>query len=293
MCITFFFANPEPDDPQKYKFILLMNRDENMARPTLAAAWKDGVLAGWDAEQGKEGGTWLGLNSRGKVCFLTNVLVGKVVGGAGRGFLVPDYLRGRLSAEDYVRQVSESKTAYNPFNLVAFEPVQDVGCPAYEAHYLCHGMGSLPGEGPVKLNFVQDGIVGISNHPLSEPFLKTERGLREFRKVIADCNNVNSVAELQDRAFALLGDRGLDVEGDPHMRKQMDLAGAKPYEEALARRLTAIHPEFEGYGTRMQTLILVDHEMNVEFVERTKVPVPGGGFSWQVVEHCFKALPAS
>ena len=64
-----------------------MNRDEFFKRPTSKSDWTDDVLAGRDQEPGREGGTWLGINSKGCIGFLTNIYAGKHQSGAGRGFL--------------------------------------------------------------------------------------------------------------------------------------------------------------------------------------------------------------
>ena len=53
------------------------------------------VLCGRDLTEGREGGTWLGADDRGRVAMLTNVFTGTSPkpGAAGRGFLVIDYLQ--------------------------------------------------------------------------------------------------------------------------------------------------------------------------------------------------------
>ena len=56
MCITFFYINPTPKRGE-FSLVLIMNRDEDMKRPTNQAEWKDGILAGRDMEPGK--GDWL------------------------------------------------------------------------------------------------------------------------------------------------------------------------------------------------------------------------------------------
>ena len=52
MCITFFYINPNPKRGE-FSLVLIMNRDEDMKRPTNQAEWKDGILAGRDMEPGK------------------------------------------------------------------------------------------------------------------------------------------------------------------------------------------------------------------------------------------------
>ena len=67
MCLALiaFAAHP------RYRLIIAANRDEFHARPAAPAAWwPEGFLAGRDL---KAGGTWLGIDRRGRVALLTNV----------------------------------------------------------------------------------------------------------------------------------------------------------------------------------------------------------------------------
>ena len=78
-----------------------MNRDENILRPTSPACWRSELLGGWDLQPGREGGTWLAMDLRGRLGFLTNIYTGGVLDSEakGRGFLVGNWLRGEETAE--------------------------------------------------------------------------------------------------------------------------------------------------------------------------------------------------
>jgi uncharacterized protein with NRDE domain len=121
MCITFFHLNPDPRFP--YKLVLVMNRDEFFARPTSPVCWQDDLLAGWDKLPGREGGTWMAADRKGRVGLLTNIFTGGVQdkNAAGRGFIIGDWLKSDLSAETYLNNLSNEQKLYNPFNLVLFE----------------------------------------------------------------------------------------------------------------------------------------------------------------------------
>ena len=90
-----------------------------------------GILAGWDQQAGRQGGTWLAMDRRGRLGFLTNIFTGGVIDpeAAGRGFLILDWLRSEMGAEEYLKNLSRDSTKYNPFNLVLLEPVDE----AYQA----------------------------------------------------------------------------------------------------------------------------------------------------------------
>ena len=71
------------------------------------------------------------MDKKGRLGFLTNIFTGGVIdpNAAGRGFLVLDWLRGEMRAEEYLRGLAQDSTKYNPFNLVLLEPLGE----AYQA----------------------------------------------------------------------------------------------------------------------------------------------------------------
>uniref|UniRef100_F6Q0Y7 Transport and golgi organization 2 homolog n=1 Tax=Bos taurus TaxID=9913 RepID=F6Q0Y7_BOVIN len=71
-------------------------------------------------EEGKEGGTWLGISTRGKLAALTNYLQPRLNRNArGRGELVAQFLTSDMDSLSYLKKVSAEGHLYNGFNLIA------------------------------------------------------------------------------------------------------------------------------------------------------------------------------
>ncbi|XP_069353052.1 transport and Golgi organization protein 2 homolog isoform X3 [Eulemur rufifrons] len=123
MCIIFFKFDPRPVSKNAYRLILAANRDEFYNRPSkLADFWgsNNEILSGLDMEEGKEGGTWLGITTHGKLAALTNYLQPRLDHAArGRGELVTHFLTTEVDSLSYLKKVSVEGHLYNGFNLLA------------------------------------------------------------------------------------------------------------------------------------------------------------------------------
>jgi len=276
MCITFFYINPDPK-LGKYSLILVMNRDEFINRPTQQANWRNGILAGRDMEIGKEGGTWLAMDEKGRLAILTNVYTGKPIKSSGRGFIVIDYLRGNKSANQYLSDLSHSDIMYSPFNLCIFEPQANHG---YEAMYFKNTFKDesngvvIQGDGPKLLS---PGVSGFGNHPISEPYRKTTFGIDAFKNIVEryldDDNLVEEIIKLMSNREHMYPDKQMQKQSG--LEKTCLLAENESEEIKWMldkeKLLSSIFVDMgDTYGTRMQTLIFVDFKHNVKFVERTR-----------------------
>src|SRR5918999_6344174 len=111
MCLVLLGLNAHP----AYSLILAANRDEFYDRPTAPAEfWADNpsVLAGRDL---KAGGTWLGIDRRGRMAAVTNYRQGEREGPArsSRGLLVSEFLTGDIKAREHMAKVQRSADRYN------------------------------------------------------------------------------------------------------------------------------------------------------------------------------------
>ena len=115
MCLALiaFAAHP------RYRVVVAANRDEYHARPAAPAAWWDeGFLAGRDL---KAGGTWLGVDRRGRFALLTNVRepARHDPAAPSRGALVPNVAHRRRVAVGVAPGASARRRSHNGFNLIA------------------------------------------------------------------------------------------------------------------------------------------------------------------------------
>ncbi|MBI1286453.1 MAG: hypothetical protein GC178_02635 [Flavobacteriales bacterium] len=235
MCLCLFAINESTEFP----FILLANRDEFRARPAAKAAfWKDHpeVLAGRDLEGM---GTWLGVNTRGEIAFLTNYRHPDYFNRKGptRGKLVSDFLTTDANAESYLQRI-EDPEAYNGFNLVAGKPS--------ELFYFSN-VERTPRP-------IGKGVHGLSNAFLDTPWPKVDDGKKRLQVAIQE-NRLET-----DFLFSILRDDHLAADD-----QLPDTGVGSELEKILS-------PKFintPNYGTVCSTVILVDRNGRCLFEEKT------------------------
>lgn len=235
MCLIACALNQHP----KYPFILIANRDEFRARPSAPAHfWKDdpNILAGIDL---KMNGTWLGITRTGRIALITNYrdLRNLKPDAPSRGELVSNFLRSQDSGEAYIRSISDP-CAYNGFNLL----VGDVSALSWFSNM--H-------DKPAKL---ENGVFGLSNALLNTPWPKVEllkNGLM---------NTLNSGEVKDEDLFALLASIQKPTDDNlPDTGVGLE----------LERMLSSAFINTEKYGTVCSTVILLDQNKNVRFIERS------------------------
>jgi len=237
MCIILLAHKAHRD----YPLILAANRDEAYARPAAQSAfWDDhpNVYGGRDLDKG---GSWLGFTRSGKVAAVTNFRNGKPGPAAprSRGELVSGFLSGSEGAETYLERVKSQGGQYGGFILIAGD---------LEALYWLSNNG--PG-----VEKIAPGVHGLSNHLLNTPWPKIRRS-REAMEALLGAGE----AELTAGLFELLADRN---EASDH---ELPDTGVGLQRE---RELSAVFIRGERYGTRASTVILVDHNGGVWFIERS------------------------
>lgn len=226
MCVVAFAWHSHP----RWRLLLAGNRDEAHARPTAGLAhWTGtGMLAGRDL---RSGGTWVGLDRRGRVAVVTNVRDGIAAPHAGpsRGALPTAFLDGSTDAAAMTATLLEDAAAYAPFNLV----LADADA--------CWHLGNHP----LQREALAAGVHGISNGRLDAPWPKTRRLCAALQTWIdAGSDELQPLWDaLADRCIAAdqeLPDTGIGLE--------------------LERQLSSAFIRGDAYGTRACTVIAVDHD---------------------------------
>jgi uncharacterized protein with NRDE domain len=252
MCLILLALDSHPD----YSLVVAANRDEFYDRPTAPAAfWSDApsVLAGRDL---KAGGTWLGVDRRGRFAAVTNYRQGSRESEAprSRGHLVSDFLTGSADPREYVERVERDAQLYNGFNLIAGTP--------RELFYYSNRDGQA--------RSLERGIYGLSNHLLDSDWPKVTSAKSGLSALLEERSD-----ELIPRLFTLLSDRR-QAEDD-----LLPETGVGPEWERL---LSSAFIVSDGYGTRSSTVLLVARNGVVTLVERSFSPggAPAGEVRYQL-----------
>ena len=223
--------------------LLLGNRDEFHPRPTRAASfWNEEghpqLLAGKDLEAG---GTWLGVTRSGRFAALTNIRSPEArQGPRSRGKLVLDYLTGKMSPGDYLNSLTDELGEYAGFNLLAGSMQQ--------LWYLNSQEGQPQELAP--------GVYGLSNAELNSPWPKLQ----------ALCSNLTEHLDTDSDSDTLLE---LLKDSREYPDDQLPDSGVSPEWE---RRLSATFILGEDYGTRASTLLGIDADGSITFVEQNFGP---------------------
>jgi len=229
--------NTHPD----YQLILLANRDEYYDRQTSPAAFWDEapfLLAGEDLQGG---GTWLGITRKGRIAAVTNYRDPSAVreGAPSRGTLVSNFLVGQESTGGYLERVNREADRFNGFNLIIGDKGQ-----LYWYSNRGHGVQSLP-----------PGIYGLSNHLLDTPWPKVAKSKDALAHLLSEQEGPSL-----EGLFHILTDRTIaDDEHLPHTGVGLE----------WERILSPIFIVSPTYGTRSSTVLLIDVQDRVTFVEKT------------------------
>jgi uncharacterized protein with NRDE domain len=245
MCLVLIAVDSHPE----YSLIVAANRDEFYDRPTAPAAFwaaAPSVLAGRDL---RAGGTWLGVDRRGRLAAVTNYRQGQRESDApkSRGHLVSDFLTSDIGALEHMERIHREAGLYNGFNLIAGD--------AAGVFYYSNREG--------RIRVLAPGVYGLSNHLLDTPWPKVAATKTAFGALVS-AGASDPITDL----FVLLTNR------DRASDDQLPTTGVgREWERLLSSAFIAS----DDYGTRSSTVVLVGRDGSIVFVERTFGPrgVPG------------------
>ena len=238
MCLIIFSLNQHP----KYKLILAANRDEFFTRESMIAHhWEenDNIIGGKDMISQ---GTWLGINSNGRFIAITNYrdLSRENKNAKSRGYISKRFLLGDEAVEDFIKEISEERDAYNGFNLLLSE----------------NGFENMIHYSNVsnKQTQLRNGLHGLSNALLNTPWPKVVKGKKMLSELI------NAPSPDSSELIELL--RNSDIPPN----NQLPETGIS---RDLEKKLSPVFISMNGYGTRCSSAVLVDYNNSVSFHEVT------------------------
>ena len=250
MCLILFSYNSHPH----YKLILASNRDEFYERPTKQLyKWADkNILAGQDK---MNNGTWLGINPNWKLAVITNYrdLSNIKKNAPSRGLLVSNFLENSESPTNYLNRISNSASDFNGYNLLVGDKT---------GMYYYSNVEN-------KIEIIEPGIHGLSNRFLNTPWPKVKNGKRKFEQIIGQDKEIPI-----DEIFKLLSDTN-----QPSDNELPDTGVGIEWERALA----PIFIKSEVYGTRASSIITVNNNNQISFIEKSYLKTDSGEFETNTV----------
>jgi uncharacterized protein with NRDE domain len=237
MCIILINYDTHLD----YRLILAANRDEFYNRPSRQASYWDEsphIFSGRDL-LGK--GTWLGISETGRIACVTNFREPHSIreGLPSRGSLVSRFLLEQMSTDDYLKLLRETGKDYSGFNLI-FGTAERL---LYFSNRCDSHLQIYP------------GVHGLSNHLLDTPWPKVKKG----KDALCRMNGL-SKDKLVEALFSTLADR------TPYHDSVLPDTGVGV---EMERILSPVFISTPVYGTRSSTIILIDRNNEVTFIEKT------------------------
>jgi uncharacterized protein with NRDE domain len=237
MCLILLAIRTHRD----YKLIVAANRDEYYERPSSPPRfWEDAphLLAGRDLVAG---GAWLGITRQGRFAAVTNYRDPSRIkpDAPSRGKLVSRFLSCTMEPLAFLDLVRKEKDRYNGLNLI-------LGTPERLFWYSNRADRAVP---------LLQGVYGLSNHLLDTPWPKVKKAKGLFEAVLGEGRR-----PLSEALFRLLHDQSRPPDSDlPHTGVPLE----------WERVLSPIFITSPTYGTRSSTIILIDHDNHVTFLEKT------------------------
>ena len=217
-------------------------------------------------------GTWMGITKNGRVSFITNVRQVPDLSKRSRGVLVRDYLLSMESSMEYTTMLIKDKHLFNGYNLVVSDLLNDNPDGGY---YFGNQSGQLS---PMPL---KKGIIyGMSN---ANTLLSKENDSSQWPKVRLGISILKTILDqfsddrekLLDAIMETLLENSEIPSSLPYNPSADQDSSDSQLPETCLRDCIFVKPHVipelhptKVYGTRTHTVILVDWNNHVTFVEQ-------------------------
>jgi uncharacterized protein with NRDE domain len=186
----------------QYPLLLAANRDERHARPTQSAAWwpeQPHVFGGRDL---LAGGTWLGVDRRGRIAAVTNVRDSEPrAAPRSRGELPAGYLAIGEPAARYALRLGAAAADFAAFNLLLYD--------GQELHYSSNRAPTTR---------LHAGVHALSNAPYGAEWPKTASAGTGVQRLLQHAAPLEPL-------FALLAERSASESAEERYRRDHFVAG--------------------------------------------------------------------
>lgn len=185
----------------------------------------------------------MGISRTGKFSAVTNYRDPSITreDPQSRGKLTLDFLTNQTDPLSYLQQLDRKADNYQGFNLLT----GDINTLGYYSNQ----------EGIVRS--ISPGIYGLSNHLLNTPWPKVQRSKSKLRHIL-NKQKISTVA-----LFDLLRD---DIKAP---EDQLPDTGIP---KEIEKEISPIFIKGEEYGTRCSTILLINNNNEVTFIERRYKP---------------------
>jgi len=224
--------------------ILVDNRDEFFERPTAPAYWWEpgsSIYAPQDLESPSRG-TWIGVTKSGRFAVLVNSFeTEKKSYELSRGELPKLFLESDLAPREWIEWVQKQEMFHKSGGFALL-----VGTAAPVVHYefVSNHDRDLP---------QPDQTVALSNGTITDSsWTKVRDAMTLFEPLLS----IDNQADLIQRSFALLNSSAVAPETREDLRKSIFIPP------------TRLRDTNGTYGTRTQTVVLIDTEGQLTFVQR-------------------------